>query len=126
MPRWAPCLFSTGLLLLLGAVLGHAAEHDGWFKGLFHCHAVEVCHGDADAVPCDGAACHSHDEVAQDIALPSLAAPVVDLARTFPDFQVVDLIPALCLSCSNSRLPDPPPPLRGLATWTAGWFPLLT
>lgn len=121
---WAPRLFSTGLLLLLGVVLGHAAEHDGWFKGLFHCHAVEVCHGDADAVPCDGAACHSHDEVAQDIALPSLAAPVVDLARPAPCFQVVELVPALGPS-SECLLPDPPPPLRGLATWTAGWLPLL-
>lgn len=124
MRRWAPRLFSTALLLLLGGVLGHAAEHDGWFRGLFHCHAVEVCHGDADVAPCDGAACHSHDEVAQDIALSSVSAPLVDAARAVSESQAVDLIPALRLS-PECRQPDPPPLLSGEATWTAGWFPLL-
>jgi len=125
MRRWVPRLFSTGLLLLLGAVLGHAAEHDGWFKGIFHCHAVEACHGDADAVPCDGASCHSHDEVASDAALTAFSVSSVDLARTLPEFHVVELIRALGPS-SECRLPAPPPLRRGGASWVAGWFPLLT
>lgn len=122
MRRWAPRLFPTCLLLLLGAVLGHAAEHDGWFNGLFHCHAAEACH--ADDAPCDDAACHSHDEAAPGFALPSTASPSLDLARAAPDFHVIGLIPSLGQSL-KSCLPDPLPPLPGEATWAAGRFPLL-
>jgi hypothetical protein len=88
MPRWAPRLFAAGLLLLLGAVLGHAAEHEGWIKGLFHCSAVEACHAEDDAAPCDNGGCHSHDEIdSPDLALP--AAPAPEMLRALfeaPDF----------------------------------------
>lgn len=124
MRHWAPRLFSTGLLLLLGAVLGHAAEHDGWFKGVFHCHAADVCHGDADAMPCDGAACHSHDAVADaDLSSPTHLSGH-DSPRAWFDVRVIQLLPALC-QAAEFRLPDQPPPLPGEATWIAGWFPLL-
>lgn len=49
-------LFLIFALLVVGAVLGHAAEHEGWIKGIFHCDTCEHC-------PESESSCssHSHD-----------------------------------------------------------------
>jgi hypothetical protein len=123
MPRWAPRLFTASLLLILGAVLGHAAEHEGWLRGVFHCSSVDICHGDDDGAPCDSAACHSHDEpAAVDLAMPP--APSIESARAI--LEAPSLVRILCpIAAAESLRPDipiaPPPP----AAWTAGCRPLL-
>lgn len=106
MPRWAPRLFTTALLLLLGVVGGHAAEHEGWIKGLFHCSAVASCHGEADGVPCDNGGCHQHDQIDQPDLAPA-SVPSLDLPRALvaaPDFLQLSVRSSWMLSL----LPDVP------------------
>jgi hypothetical protein len=123
MPLWAPRLFSVSLLLLLGAVLGHAAEHEGWVKGIFHCSSSEACHAHHDAAPCENSTCHSHDEISdQGCLLTSL--PSLDVFRVSFEASAIALLPAV-VSCPYSRLPNLPPGLTCEVGWSPGLLPLL-
>jgi len=124
-PRWIPNLFTGILLTVLAAVLGHAAEHAGWFHGLFHVDAVAECHhAHAHSDACGHTACHSHE-----------AVPDLDfVAPTAPR-----LAQAECLACLSicTTLPPPSAPVVGLrppdssdrspqrSGWSAGLSPLL-
>jgi len=69
-------IFLTCTLLVLGAVFGHAAEHEGWIKGIFHCDNCESCPDSKSECPSHShhAAdyeCHSYPEG----TLPALTIP---------------------------------------------------
>lgn len=76
MSRHARRMVLSLSLLLLGIVFGHAAEHEGWIKGVFHSDSCKNCptsYPDCpkhDTSP-DNHVCHVHDAalVLQSVAI---------------------------------------------------------
>ena len=92
-------LFLTLALLVLGAVFGHAAEHEGWLHGVFHDASVETCghsHADCPSHDHDRATCECHGPAAGVLPASFAASilPAVNGDVLASDPRVVARVPA--------------------------------
>ena len=110
MSRQPRRLILTLALLILGAVFGHAAEHEGWFSGVFHDHCGETSghsHEDCPSHDHDRAGCECHGPAAG--ILPTPVAPSILPAGSIDPASLGDRVISVLPLLPVASLPPPGP-----------------